>query len=105
MDPEDGSNILLIINRKTGKYTLQTQIHYPAVEGTTEFSTNKGGGGTTETERWVCSAGFEYEGNTDGDSVNGNWSKPAIPNQAVTSQAGLLPGSTWNWSMSRKTRR
>jgi hypothetical protein len=102
IDPEDGSNILLTINRKTGKYTLQTEIHFPAIKGTTEFSTNKGGGYTTEaSETWTCNAGFEYEGRTDGNSVKDTWSKPAIPNQAVTSQTGLIPGSTWNWSMSR----
>ena len=36
---------------------------------------------------------------------DGNWSKPVTGNLAVTAAAGLLPGSTWNWSLSRTNKK
>lgn len=101
MDPESFSNILLTIEPQKQNYILQAEIRFPEIEGNTEVTTSEGARYTLDTEPWSVYAGFEYEGQTDGNSVNGNWSKPAIGPILVLPSSGLVSGATWNWSMSR----
>jgi hypothetical protein len=105
IEPESGSNILLTIEPQKNRYTLQAAIYFPAVEGTTETTSSEGANWTTEAESWSCDASFDYEGESDGNSVYKNWSEPAIINMAVSPVSGLLPGTTWNWSLSRKSKK
>lgn len=101
MRPEDERNLLLTIEPRQKKYTIQSAILFPPVQGTTEISTSRGVKTTMPAEPWAINASFNVDGSTEGASVRGNWSQPATGNTAVTSAAGLLPGSTWNWSLSR----
>lgn len=105
MDPESASNILLTIEPQKKNYILQAEIRFPEIEGTTEVTTSKGVQFTLDTEPWGMNASFGYEGQTDGNSVNGHWSKPATGPILVLPSSGLIPGATWNWSMSRANRR
>jgi hypothetical protein len=102
LDPKSGSNIFLTIMPQNKSYRLQIEFHFPPVEGNTVITSDGGVNMTNEAEGWAINAGLEFEGKTDGNSVNGNWSKPAPPRLLVLPQAGLMPGSTWNWNLSRK---
>ena len=101
IEPESGSNLLLTINTTKNTYTFQASIYFTPVEGTTEISSSKGLRSTSEAEPWGVNASLEMEDKIKGILIIGNWSEPAIEKIAVTPQAGLLPGSTWNWSLSR----
>ena len=101
MDPESFSNILLTIEPQKQNYILQAEIRFPEIEGNTEVTSSEGARYTLDTEPWSVYAGFEYEGRTDGSSVNGHWSKPATGPILVLPSSGLVPGASWNWSMSR----
>lgn len=101
LDPETAGNILLTIEPKKKKYTLQPQLYFPSFDGQTVTTTSEGGHMVTDPGSWACNASFEFEGYTDGNSVNDSWSEPAIGNIAVSPQSGLISGATWNWSMSR----
>ncbi len=102
IDPKSNSNIFLTIKPQNKSYRLQIEFRFPPVEGNTVITTDEGVNVTYEPEVWGINAGLEFEGKTDGNSVNGNWSKPAPPKLFVLPQAGLMPGSTWNWNLSRK---
>jgi len=104
MKPDEGSNILLTIQPQKTYYILQTEIFFPPIEGTTETSSSDGANWTSEADPWVCNASFEFEGQTDGNSVDGNWSKPATGPIAVLPLSGFIQGATWNWSMSRRNK-
>jgi hypothetical protein len=101
MDPESFSNILLTVEPQKKNYILQAEIRFPGIEGDTEYTTSGGAHWTTDTEPWGLNASFEYEGQTDGNSVNGHWSQPATGPILVLPSSGFIPGATWNWSMSR----
>ena len=105
IEPESGSNLLLTIEQQKKSYTIQSAISFPSVNGTSETTSSRGAKLTMEAENWRCHASFVVDGPTDGNSVNGNWSKPVTGNLAVTAAAGLLPGSTWNWSLSRTNKK
>jgi len=102
--PESGSNLLLSINTTKETYTIQTSIYFSPVAGTTESESSKGGKTTWEAESWNVNASFKVDGKMDGDLIDDSWSEPAEDKMAVTSQTGLLPGCTWNWSLRRTER-
>lgn len=102
IDPKSNSNIFLTINPQNKSYRLQIEFRFPSVEGKTVITSDSGVNITTEAEGWAINAGLEFEGKTDGNAVNGNWSKPAPPRLYVLPHAGLMPGATWNWNLSRK---
>ena len=101
IEPESGSNLLLSVNTTQNTYEIQSSIFFAPVEGTTEISSSEGKESPAETEPWVVNASLEVEDKINGSLIIGNWSAPAIEKMVVTSQAGLLPGSTWNWNLSR----
>lgn len=102
IDPKSNSNIFLTIKPQNKSYRLQIEFRFPPVEGNTAITTDEGVSVTYEPEVWGINAGLEFEGKTDGNSVNGNWSKPAPNKLFVLPGAGLMPGATWNWNLSRK---
>lgn len=102
IDPESGSNLTLSVNTTRNTYTLQGSVSFQPIEGKTELSTSKGTKATTESaESWSLNANLDFAGRTVNGSINGNWSLPATDKIVVTSLTGLLPGCTWNWSLSR----
>jgi len=102
LDPEDSSNLLLTIDTREKTYTMSAAIFCPVVNGTTEITDSKGSKMTSEAaDSWRLNASFDMDGITDGNLVKGSWSDPAIRNQAVTPQTGLLPGTSWEWSLNR----
>lgn len=101
IEPESGSNLLLSINTTKNTYTLQASIFFAPVDGTIEISSSKGMRSSSDSEPWGVNASLEVEDKIKGSLIIGNWSQPAPNRMAVTPQAGLLPGSTWNWSLSR----
>lgn len=101
MRPEDASNLLVTIEPRQERYTIQGAIIFPPVEGTTEITSSRGMRSTMPAESWAINAGFDVDGSTDGAAVSGTWSQPAAGNTAVTATTGLLPGTTWNWRLKR----
>jgi len=105
IEPESGSNLLLSVNTTKNTYTITSSIIFAPVEGTTELSTSKGTNSTSDAaESWSVNASIDVEGSLKGSQITGNWSEPAADKMAVSSQTGLLPGCTWNWSLSRTKR-
>jgi hypothetical protein len=72
MKPETENNLLLTIDSSNKKYTLQSSIIFPAIEGTCEITTSKGGKSNMPAGPWAINASIELEDNADGSSIKGN---------------------------------
>ena len=101
IEPESGSTLLLSLNTTQKRYEIHSSIFFAQVEGTIELSNSKGTKSTSETDPWSVNADLGVEDKTDGNLIIGHFSKPAADKMVVTPQTGFLPGTTWNWSLSR----
>ena len=105
LESESGSNLLITIEPQKKSYSIQGLINLPSVKGITEITTDRGTKLTMEAENWRINASFNVDGPSDGNSIRGNMSKPAIGTILVSPLTGFLPGTTWNWSLSRTNKK